>query len=124
MDWSAHGFPDKCPPEDAKEYNGFIYIYVKHNPPIDKDFRSAYDKGRHINSDSCQRKSISCGIDKSFLDSIATLFPARRGYKKATGKIGYNDGVIKQTGNQPLHHSFWIAPEKRKNFNELFTVES
>ncbi len=124
MDWSAHGFPDNCPPEDAKPYKGLIYIFVKHNPPLDEDFQTAYDKGRYPDCDSCQRRSISCGVDKSYLDSITTLFPARKGWKKATGKIEYNDGVIKQTGNQPLHHSFWIVPEKRKNFNELFTVES
>ncbi len=100
MDWSAHGFPEKCPPEDARAYEGLIYIFVKNDPPIYEDFFTSYDKGRHPNGEQCQRRSISCGINQSYLDSIKNLFPARKGWKKATGKIGYNDGVIKQTGDQ------------------------
>jgi hypothetical protein len=54
--------------------------------------------------------------------SIKIFFPATKGWKKAAGKIKLDDGVIKQTGTQPLHHSFWISPKKRENFNELFKV--
>lgn len=122
MNWTHYGFPKNCPPNDARAYEGLIYVFVKHSPPVYEDFRTAYEKGEHPDGNPCQRRSISCGTNIDYLHKTEILHPAFRKRKKAIGKIKLDDGLIKQTGNQTLHHSFWISPEKRENFNELFEV--
>jgi hypothetical protein len=122
MNWTHYGFPENCPPNDAREYEGLIYVYVKHSPPVYEDFRTVHDKGTYPDKDPCQRRSISCGTNIEYLNKKEILFPATKGWKKAAGKIKLDDGLIKQTTTDPLHHSFWVSPEKRENFNELFEV--
>lgn len=122
MNWTHYGFPENCPPNDAREYEGLIYVFVKHSPPVSDDFRTAHDKKIHPDGDPCQRRSISCGTDIDYLNKTAILYPIFKKWQKAIGKINYDDGLIKQTGTQPLHYSFWISPEKRENFNKLFEI--
>lgn len=122
-EWSEAGFPSHCPPEDSNEYEGEIFAFVKKNPPVSKDFKSAYEKGRFQNSDPCTRRAISCGINNDYLDTIQNLFPATKGWLRAKGKITQNDGVIKQTGNNQLHYSFWINPKVRNDIHSSFEVQ-
>ena len=122
IDWTRYGFPENCPPSDAREHQGTIYSFVKNTPPVSEDFRTAHEKGLHLNGNPCERRAISCGKTIDYLENIKKFFPATKGWKKAAGEITYDDGFIKQTGSQPLHHSFWISPEQRDNFNEKFKV--
>lgn len=122
IDWTKSDYPENCPPKDSIEYSGSIFVFVKHNPPKQKDFLSAYDKKRLPEADPCLRRAISCGTNIEYLNSIKKLFPFTKGWKKAKGNVSKNDGLIKQTGNQILHFSFWISPEKRSSFHTLFEM--
>jgi hypothetical protein len=113
---------ENCPPEDSFQYNGEIFVFVKNDPPSSNDFKTACDKGLYPNADQCLRQALSCGQSMKYLDSILSLFPVTKGWKKAKGYITSKDGVFKQTSGNKLHYSFWIQKQTKLNLNSKFKV--
>ena len=107
-------YPDNCPPEDSNCFDGYIYIFVKHNPPSFDDFKTSYEKGRYESEDICKRHSISCGKSIEYLNSMEKLFPSRKGWKKAKCKISCEDALLKQTNSNQLHFSCWWLTQDAK----------
>ena len=109
-------YPEGCPPSDAHCCNEYVYLFVKNNPPVHEDTYTAYEKGRYKKNDLCQRKSLSCGIELNYLDSIQRLFPVRAGWFRAKAKIVCDDGVLKQTSSNVYHHSLWLNETIKTTF--------
>lgn len=118
-------YPEDCPPNDAKCYDKYVYMFVKHNPPTSDDTLTAYEKNRYPEEDLCRRKSLSCGKDISYLDSIQSCFPRRKkgGWLRAKVLLkDCNDGVLRQTGNNLLHYSLWLNISIKLNFHKRLEV--
>ncbi|MCB4782065.1 MAG: hypothetical protein LGB70_04385 [Sulfurovum sp.] len=115
-------YPDNCPPENAECYDGNIYLYIRHNPAEPEDAYTAYEKGTFKRKDPCQRKSLSCGIEIDYLESIKDLFPISGGWFHAKAVIECTDGVLKQTNNNKYHHSLWLEISIRNIFYKRLEV--
>lgn len=115
-------YPPNCPPQEADDVVGSIYIFVKNNPPLSIDFQTPYEKGRFPDGHPCIRRSLSCGKNIQYLQSIQDLFPIKRGWLKAKGKMLVSDGAIKQTTDNILHHSFWVNSGLKVSIHKKFEV--
>lgn len=115
-------YPLNCPPPDAEKIVDNIYVFVKNNPPLPVDFQTAYEKGRFADGDLCLRHALSCGRNIHYLQSIEKLFPIKRGFLKAKATLQSSDGLIKQTTDNILHHSFWVDPSLKANLYTKFEV--
>jgi len=125
MSITFNSYPDNCPPFDTYCYDNYIYMFIKNNPPILDDTLTAYEKDRYPEADLCMRKSLSCGINVSYLDSIQKCFPRRKrgGWLRAKVLLkNCDDGVIKQTGNNSLHYSLWLNISIKLNFYQRLEV--
>lgn len=114
--------PLDCPPSDSECRGGDIFIFVKGNPPSVKDMYSNCDKNRRPELEPCIRRALSCGKSISYLESMQKLFPIKKGWKRAIGKIECEDGFLKKTGNNMTHYSFWISPNIKKSIHTKFKV--
>lgn len=115
-------YPENCPPLDAKPYKGKIFRFVKHNPVSQKDCLTAIESGLHPDADLCTRHALSCGISEAYLDKMLSLVPIFRNKKRAFAEIDYNDGVIKQTGDNLTHYSSWAQCELQNILYKKFEV--
>ncbi len=109
-------YPEGCPPSDAYCHDQYVYLFARNNPPLLEDTYTAYEKGTFKKKDPCQRKSLSCGIELDYLDSIQKLFPVTNGWLRVKAEIDCKDGVLKQTNSNLYHHSLWLDVIIRKTF--------
>ena len=121
-DFWAEDLPDACPPEDAYEPNNEVfYRLVNKASPGEKDFFSHRKRqpNRNYDADECIIRSLSvfnsveaCQKKK---DSLAHF------KRKKIAKITLNKGcgVVKQTGQDISHYSWWLA----KNYDPIANCE-
>lgn len=123
MNNNVNFYPDNCPPDDAECHDGYVYLFVRNNPPQVMDTDTAYDKGTYLKKDPCQRRSISCGIDITYLDSMQDLFPVRKGWHRAQALIqDCTVGVLKQTNSNLLHYSLWLDTSIKSTFYKKLEI--
>ena len=110
--------PLNCPPEDAKEASGNVYMLVNGNTPKQEDFLSKREK--HPDKppfEPDERECQACGL--SVYTEISELLNTRsrhRGFRKmkpALGQLTSDQGVMKQTPSldSPSHHTWWVADD-------------
>lgn len=107
--------PDRCPPPDALIPKDFIaYRAVRTIPPTDKDFESyrVIFPRRKFKLDECTVRSISLSIKPECCFELLSL-PNREEKYVIEIALNADSGVIKKTGNNILHFSWW----RKKNFN-------
>ncbi|HEY9707457.1 MAG TPA: hypothetical protein V6D48_04575 [Oculatellaceae cyanobacterium] len=112
--------PPNCPPEDAKEASGNVYMLVNDNTPKPEDFQSKREK--HPDKppfEPNERECNACGL--SVYTEISELLSTRsrhRGFRKmklALGKLTSDLGVIKPTPSldSPSHNTFWVSNDAK-----------
>jgi len=107
MDWFEE-LPDNCPPKSADKPNGEYFRLVENNPADEDDFishRSRWPK-KKFNVSECVARSLSVFSDLSGAEKLKKL---PRHKSKAIVKLSLSEdmGLIKQTGRNKLHHSWW-----------------
>ena len=103
--------PLDCPPDDAVEIAGrrVVYRLVRHNPPVDDDFRSQ----RAERPDAMFREVTECqarGLSV-FSGSSHALRRAKSGKLKGAMlcevTLDRGSGRIRRTGNRSGHQTWW-----------------
>lgn len=114
IDW-FEPLPVNCPPQDSSQPNGDSYFrLVESIPPSDRDFwshRKLYPD-RRFNTSECTARACSVVSDPVECAKLLKL-PTQRNKKIVELKLLPESGVIKQTGQNKYHYSWW----RTKNFD-------
>ncbi len=113
-EWPSH-FPPCCPPPDAAPTDGTLYM-LAHVPPTTDDLKSALENKLHVQSDSCERASLSCWVEATTHDDLTRVLddilklPRHRGKTILRCSFAPTDGVLKPTGKNARlgHRSTWF----------------
>lgn len=106
-------YPTQCPPEDAAPAVGHYFRLVDDAPPSDEDAMSHLElkclglkyKNRNF-ADDCIASGFSMLDDAEAADRTRKSVGALR--RKKIAKVDVTGpGVVKQTGNNPNHHTWW-----------------
>lgn len=119
-EWPSH-FPADCPPQDAVDLSGSVYLLVATNPPTATDMECAIDRGSFLNSPQCQRASLSCARTPEHLYELRRGVKRLRNHLVAGGQFQSAHGKIKQTG-APGHYSMWLRAKYLQMGHTLFKV--
>ena len=108
--------PDDCPPHDATEITAprIVYRLVRHNPPVDDDFRSqrAENPGREFEDVSeCQARGLSVYSRRAVVERRvkATHF-RRQGMLVCQVDLDRGAGQIQRTGRR-AHYTWWTLAD-------------
>jgi hypothetical protein len=121
-EWPSH-FPAGCPPNDAADLDGVVYMLVATNPSTADDFKCARDRGTFRNKPECLRASLSCALDADHLNEVREASPRLANHITACAALNADHGKIKQTG-KPGHYSMWLRERHLSIGHELFKVLS
>lgn len=121
-EWPQH-FPAGCPPKDADDLSGIVYMLVETDPPTPTDMKCAVDRGSFIGQPECDRASISCARDSQHLRDLRGNSKRLRRHLIANGTFSPEHGKIKQTRG-PGHYSMWLRAKYLSIGHTLFKVQS
>lgn len=113
--------PD-CPPPDAEPCLGDVYRLVESASPTESDFVSHFERypGRDWNDQECIARGLSVCLTFEAAARLRKRIKAFAAHKVALASIAPAIGVIKQTGSNPDHHTWW--PGQKTNLAPLFTA--
>ena len=102
--------PEDCPPATAMEITEprIVYRLVRHNPPVDADFRSQRAENPHLvlqNITECQARGLSVFADRADAES-RTRSGRLLGTMVCEVTISQGAGYIGKTGRRS-HHTWW-----------------
>ncbi len=101
--------PPDCPPDDAIEITGrrIVYRLVRHNPPVDDDFRSqrAERPQRTFPVPECQVRGVSV-FDNLRVAARWSNSRNLRGTQVCRVTLTQGPGRILKTGS-PAHYTWW-----------------
>lgn len=118
--WPSH-FPACCPPTDAHDLGGTVFLLVATDPPTALDFECAKERGTFKGKDECRRASLSCGVTLEYITELRDSSPRLKCHLIASAKLSASDGKIKQVGS-PGHHSMWLRQASLQTGTALFQV--
>lgn len=121
-EWPDH-FPPGCPPADAHDLSGIVYMLVATDPPTAEDMECAIDRKSFIGKPECLRASLSCARDAEHLVSARANSKRLRNHMVAKAELKAEHGKIKQTG-APEHYSMWLRAAHLAVGHLLFKVSS
>lgn len=121
-EWPSH-FPTNCPPADALDLNGTVFLLIATDPPTDEDMKCAIDRGTHRNKPECLRAALSCAVESDHLEEVRQASPRLKHHKLACASLKPHHGKIKQTGS-PGHHSMWMRAQHLAIGYQLFSLFS
>jgi hypothetical protein len=122
-EWPRHisGIRD-CPLRDAVPVNGLVFRRLEGRP---EDWQSYHEQGKLVsNAKKCQSTSLSCYADLSALRKIMAVHEEWATQTVVQARLSAEHGVIKQTGNDPNHHSLWLRYRHHATCAKLFTPVS
>jgi hypothetical protein len=116
----AERLPENCPPEDAREpQHEVFYRAVKKLPAIIEDFYSMRALAPQKKFKNRECISFACSIISSFQNcQQISLLPCHNGEIVISLTLPPESGVIKQTGPNNSHFSWW----RKKAFNPLLFI--
>jgi hypothetical protein len=104
---------DDCPPKDAGPCDGGFFRRTRgHEAEFDEDWKTYAELGKKVAPEKqCQSRGSSVYRSADALrQSIANLSPSRNvGWRIWRADLRTEHGVFKQTGNDPEHHTLWLA---------------
>lgn len=118
--WPSH-FPACCPPADADDLGGPVFLLVATDPPTAPDLESAKERDTFKGKDECRRASLSCGVTLEYITELRDNSPRLKYHLIASARLTAADGKIKQVGS-PGHHSMWLRRASLQNGTTLFQV--
>ncbi len=121
VSWPKH-LPPQCPPADALPLNGRVYMLTRSVPAKEVDLKSAKEKGLYEGQDDCLRAGLSCGLTEIYLSELQDAVPNLKSRLRAYADFGPSDGVFKQTGKNPLHHTMWLFHQSLKQAPSKFLL--
>lgn len=121
-EWPTH-FPPGCPPKDADDLSGTVYMLVETNPPTPKDMQCAVERKTFIGKPECGRASLSCARDSDHLRDLRGNSKRLRRHHIAGGVFNAGHGKIQQTGSAG-HYSVWLRAAVLSIGHTLFSVQS
>lgn len=98
-EWPSH-FPPACPPADAEDLSGIVYMLIASDPPTPKDMECAIERRSCIGKPECLRASLSCNRDLGHLEQSRLVSPRLKDHIIGVAKLEPEHGKIKQTGKQ------------------------
>ncbi|MGC1376996.1 MAG: hypothetical protein WA821_12265 [Anaerolineales bacterium] len=113
----AEPLPDDCPHSDAQTPNGdVVYRLTSAYPPIEKDFfsQSKLHPERKF-KDECIARALSVHNSLAASKNVQKLPSQKENRYIVKLTLTNNSGVIKQTGKDINHISWW----QKRNFNPL-----
>jgi hypothetical protein len=105
----AEDLPDKCPPADADVPDGLVfYRMVSSSTPIDRDFWSIRKLNPHQGYQNSECRAMSTSMFDELSQCQARLkLPTHRDKSVVQIALNRGSGVVKQTGSNRSHHSWW-----------------
>jgi hypothetical protein len=110
--------PNNCPPEDASDASGNLYMLVNDSMIKPEDFLSKREKHRdkpplEPNEVECRACGLSVYTEISELLTTRSRHPGFRKMKPALGKLTSEQGVMKHTPSKdsPSHHTWWVTSD-------------
>ena len=102
--------PEDCPPETAEEITAprIVYRLVRHNPPVDDDFRSQRAEKPHLvlrDITECQARGLSVFVNLADAER-RTRSGRLRGTMVCEVTLNRGAGRIVKTG-RGSHHTWW-----------------
>ncbi len=103
--------PPDCPPDDAVEIAGpyIVYRLVRHNPPVDGDFRSQLAENPSMtlhNVTKCQARGLSVFSGSS--DALRRTKSGKlKGAMLCEVTLDRGSGRIRRTGSRSGHQTWW-----------------
>jgi hypothetical protein len=116
MEW-AEPLPEFCPPNDSRHpSNEYFYRLIESDEPTLNDFHSHRHlwPDRKFQTDECRARSVSIFNALEECKKVCRL-PIHRNKKVVELNLTEDSGLIKQTGRNISHYSWW----RYKEFNPL-----
>ncbi|MGH7269899.1 MAG: hypothetical protein ACREJ3_05660 [Polyangiaceae bacterium] len=110
-----------CPPQDAEKVNGDVIRFVRNDPPTAADTRTYADDGK-TGDDACAACALSV---LRRLEDVPVARKAMPWFKKrlvAKATLSPAHGLIKQTGANKWHFSFWVEAGHLATIHKSFAV--
>jgi hypothetical protein len=114
-EWPVH-FPSDCPDGTTNDTNGAVFRFINGGP---KDFLSWLELNVGSGSD-CRRAALSCFVTLQEAEDIRDVSPIHGSDQIAQADLTPIQGKIKQTGNNPGHHSLWLRTQHHQACRTLF----
>jgi hypothetical protein len=121
-EWPAHiASVQGCPLPDAAPVDGPIFRRIAGASDDWKSYRELRKIGKNAPAAKhCQSAALSCYRDLNALKQILAVHEAWATQQIVVAHLRPEHGVIKQTGNDPNHHSLWLRSAHHKNCADLF----
>lgn len=102
-------FPEGCPPGDATHEELCVYRYCIEQTVTENDFLSYYQLDPVKWNGKIRAYGLSVQLCKEDCIKGLQLPAIRKRFKSyASGMTYANTGVIKQTGKNPFHYTWWL----------------
>lgn len=105
-------YPAQCPPADAEPSNDTFFRLVDNEQVLEQDFWShkqrvaaGLERPRN-NTDPCLAVGVSLFDSETGAANVRDAFGALRRKKIASGSPS-SSGVVRQTGKDASHHTWW-----------------
>ena len=119
-EWPSH-VPVGCPPPDAADLSGTVFMLVATDPPTPRDMVCAMERHSFRNKPPCLRAALSCARDAEHLRELRQGVPRLAKHLVARAALTTEHGKIKQTGRQG-HYSMWLRARYLGTVHSLFEV--
>jgi len=120
-DTFAH--PDHpCPPTDAIDLDGEVFVLVANLQPTADDFLSALQRGVFLDKPHPLRAGLSCALTETALERRRKRVPRLRGHHVARARLHPVHGKHKQTTDDVTHYTMWLRTAALRDAPSLFTT--
>jgi hypothetical protein len=115
--------PDgSCPPADAVDLDGEIFVLVASSPPTADDFRNAKERGVFPGVPHCLRVGLSCALAAAALVKRQKRVPRLKNHLIASAPLRPAHGKHKQTTDDLTHYTMWLRTVALQAAPGLFSV--
>lgn len=111
IEW-ANTLPENCPPEEilVPEDEEFYQLLLNKDQIVDEDWKpytELYPNKKYVGDQLIMANGLSISKNDNFKE--LTKFPHIKKRFKGLAKIKLNptDGVLKQTGSDDMHYTWW-----------------
>lgn len=111
-----------CPPADAVDLNGEIFVLVAGSPPTPDDFRCARERGVFPDAPHCLRVGLSCAIAADPLLKRQKRVPRLKHHLIASAHLNAAHGKHQQTTSDLTHYTMWLRSAALQAAPGLFSV--
>lgn len=111
-----------CPPTDAIDLDGEVFVLVANPQPTADDFRSALQRGVFLDKPHPLRAGLSCALTATALERRRKRVPRLRDHHVAQARLHPVHGKHKQTTDDVTHYTMWLRTAALRDAPSLFST--